>query len=441
MTRTQHIDRVSPEDMMSLNADAGSAPMQVGAILMLVMKGDQDVVPFLDAVTHRLGAVPRLRQRLARVPLGCGRPIWVDDSRFDPAHHLGVTACPTPGGEKAVLKIAAEMLVTPLTYDRPLWSAKLITGVSEDQAALVFVFHHVLTDGIGGLAVLEALAGSEDGYDRQERAIRYSALLLAIDAAKSRLNGLLRLPDALRTAAAGVSELRLPKTTRAARTSLNRPTGPQRRLAVVRCEVEAVKTAAHMHGATVNDLILVAVSAALHQLLLARGESVDEFVISVLVSARRHTTVTYLGNRNGVIPVTVPVVGPATKRLATVAATMRTAKQRPPGASAAIVGPLSRFLGRLGAYRYFVDHQHLVHTFVTNLRGPERAITISGRPVTEIIPLGAISGNVTVAFAVLSYAGTLTITAITDPATCPDLARLREELLRSMQTLAAIQPS
>lgn len=98
------------------------------------------------------------------------------------------------------------------------------------QAALVFVVHHVLTDGIGGLAVLEALAGAEDGRgcwdDRHERETPYSALALTIDAVKSRLDGLARLPAALRTAARGASELRLLVRTRAARSSLNRPTGP-----------------------------------------------------------------------------------------------------------------------------------------------------------------------------------------------------------------------
>ncbi|WP_026537173.1 wax ester/triacylglycerol synthase domain-containing protein [Arthrobacter sp. 9MFCol3.1] len=441
MTPRQHVDRVSAEDMMSLDADIGSAPMQVGAILMLSEEGGEGPAPLLDALAHRLGAVPRLRQRLVSVPFGCGRSIWAEDSGFDPAQHLGVIACPA-GGEEAVLNIAAEMLATPLSHDRPLWSAKLITGVSQDLSALVVVFHHVLTDGIGGLAVLEALAAAEEGWDgRRESEIPYSALQLAIDAARSRFNALARLPAALRTAAAGASELRQTGKPRAARTSLNRPTGPQRTLTVLRCDVEAVRTAAHVHGATINDLILTAVATALHRVLLARGEYVEEFVISVLFSARRHTTVTYLGNRSGIIPVTVPAVGPTNRRLAKVAATMMSVKQRPPGASTAIIGPVSRIAAHLGAYRFVIDHQHLVHTFVTNLRGPERALEIAGRPVTGIIPLGAISGNVTVAFAVLSYAGTLTITAIADPETCPDLTRLRDELSSALEALMETGPA
>ena len=59
---------------MSLDADIGSAPMQVGAILMLGTDGGDDSVPLLETLARQLGAVPRLRQRLVTVPFGCRRP-------------------------------------------------------------------------------------------------------------------------------------------------------------------------------------------------------------------------------------------------------------------------------------------------------------------------------------------------------------------------------
>jgi diacylglycerol O-acyltransferase len=42
----------------------------------------------------------------------------------------------------------------------------------------------------------------------------------------------------------------------------------------------------------------------------------------------------------------------------------------------------------------------------------------------EIVPLSLASGNVTVAFTALSYAGRLVLTVNADPLTCPDLDRL-----------------
>ena len=434
------IDRISAEDQMSLIADTGSAPMQVGAIITLCTQPGHDPALLLGTLTRRIRAIPRLRQRLLTVPFGCGRPLWIDDSGFDAANHLDLIPCPAPGGEEAVLRIAADFLVTPLSHDRPLWAAKLITGIDAEHSALVFVFHHVLTDGIGGLAVLETLAGAaEDENQGEETEPPPSPVLLALDAAKNRVNGVFRLPSALRRLSAGASELRPQGRARLARTSLNRPTGPHRELAVVRCELEAIKTAANMHGATVNDLVLTAVAAALYRLLRGRGETVERFIISVPFSSRRETTPNQLGNQNGVIPVAVPAVGPVNSRLATVAVTTETAKQHPRGASSALLGPLSRFLVRVGIFRHVIDHQRLVHTFVTNLRGPERPLSLSGIPIAGIIPLGAISGNITVAFAVLSYAETLTITVIADPEACPDLKELGENLKREIQTLTTIE--
>ena len=42
------------------------------------------------------------------------------------------------------------------------------------------------------------------------------------------------------------------------------------------------------------------------------------------------------------------------------------------------------------------------------------------------------TGNVTVAFTALSYAGSLVITISADPDTCPDLDRLQHELQRQL---------
>jgi len=47
----------------------------------------------------------------------------------------------------------------------------------------------------------------------------------------------------------------------------------------------------------------------------------------------------------------------------------------------------------------------LINTFLSKLRGPEQRLSFLGAPVCEVIPVGAISGNITVAFAALSYAG------------------------------------
>jgi diacylglycerol O-acyltransferase / wax synthase len=74
---------------------------------------------------------------------------------------------------------------------------------------------------------------------------------------------------------------------RAAPCWLNQQTGSRRHLVVVRAEAATLRAAAHRHGATANDAILVAVAGALHQVLKARGGDVGTLVVTVPVSGGR----------------------------------------------------------------------------------------------------------------------------------------------------------
>lgn len=450
---------MSADDLMSLATERGTTPTQVGAVLFLDTSGragsatgpgivsapELDAAQVVEQLARRLPGVPRLRQRLVSVPFGCGRPIWVDDPEFDVSRHVRVVVCPAPGGEQAVLDLAGAMLVRPLPRSRALWAATLVTGVGEHQAALVIVFHHVLADGVAGLAVLAGLvdgAGSGagapgaagSGFPRPRASVRR----LAVDAWARRLGSLRRMPALLHRLGDAVVELRSVRWTRLRPTSLNAPTGPRRRFATVTVPLHGIRAAGRAQGATVNDVVLTAIGGALHRLLASRGEHEDRFIISVPFSERRGATAGELGNRSGVIPIRVPGAGDPARRLRFVAEGTLRAKRSAPGATTALLGPFFRVLARTGLFQWFVDRQRLIHTFVSNLRGPEQRLSIFGCPVTAIVPLSAATGNVTVSFAVLSYAGRLTITLIADPDACPDLAALRGLLAEELAALAAL---
>jgi len=437
------IERASPVDLMELAADASGSPMQVAAVLVL----DTGLAPGLsairDTVAERIRVVPRLRQRLVRAPFACGRPVWVDDPGFDIRNHVRTVRCPAPGDERALLDVAAETAMDPLPLAKPLWSATLVTGLAGGGAALIVVFHHVLADGIGGLAVLAHLVDGgpmapPSGLFPRPVPPRHR---LFADALGSRSRAFAHLPAGVRRLRSAVAELAPGGTVRPPRCSLNRPTGPRRALAVARTDLTAVLEVAHAYGGTVNDVVLTAVTGALHTVLRRRGETVDRFVVSVPVSARREASATQLGNQVGVIPVALPATGDPLGRLATIARITRNRKTAAPGSSAALLGPVFRAIAGLGAFRWFVDRQRLVTTFVTNLRGPDTALSFLGAPVTDVIPLSTITGNITVAFAALSYAGTLVVTVVADPENCPDLPVLAAQLQSELDAVTATPPA
>ena len=90
-------DRLSGLDAAFLDLEAGGAHMHVAAIF--VFAGEAPAYEELvRAIDDRLHVVPRYRQKLAHVPLGQGRPQWVDDPHFNPRYHVRHSALPAPGG-------------------------------------------------------------------------------------------------------------------------------------------------------------------------------------------------------------------------------------------------------------------------------------------------------------------------------------------------------
>jgi diacylglycerol O-acyltransferase len=342
------IERTSPADLMQLASDLPGSPVQVAAVLVLGAAAALDITAVRDAIGARIQAVPRLRQRLIRAPFGCGRPVWVDDPDFDIRHHISVVRCPAPGDEMALLSVAADTAIGKLPANRPLWSATLVTSLSDDRAALILVLHHVLADGIGGLAVLACLVDgtpTAPGTDFPRPSPGHRVLFR--DAFGTRMRALAHARAGVRQLGTAVTALAEGGIVRPPRSSLNQPTGPRRSLAVARVDLASVRRAAHAHGATVNDVVLTAVTGALHAVLRHRGESVDRFVISVPISARRGAAATRLGNWVGVMPVPVTATVDPHQRLRAIAHTTRDRRPASPTASAAVLGPMFRTLAWL----------------------------------------------------------------------------------------------
>jgi diacylglycerol O-acyltransferase / wax synthase len=292
MGRHQSIDRVGADDVMSLVSDREDPPLQVGVMLLLDVRKGLDPVRLKELLRHRLAAVPRLRQRLINVPVGCGRPVWVDYPEFQIEDHFAAVLRAAPTDEEAVLSIAADLLTTRLPRDRPLWAARLVTGVGHHQAALLVVFHHVLADGVAGLTLLASLvdgvvATADFGFPRPAPSVAG----LALDAVRDRFRSLVRLPAAATRLGAAFTELGPALRTRAVPCSLNRPTGPRRQFLIVRSDLSPILDLAHENAATVNDLLLSAITNALHRLLAERGEQLPALVVSIPVSSRGQANV------------------------------------------------------------------------------------------------------------------------------------------------------
>ena len=437
------IERASPGDLAFLAMDTGQVPEQFAVILILERAADLGLLDLRQLIGGRILALPRLRQRLIKVPPGCGRSVWVDDLDFTIDRHVRAVSCRPPGDEAALLATALSVIMSPLQKDHPLWSIVLITGLADGAVAVVVVLHHVLADGLGGLNVLAALvdpgAPPAVTFPRPSP----SRASLARDAWMTRLAGIRRMAGWWRSLRHGMFAGGGLHPPRATPCSLVQRTGSGRRVAVLKLDRARLAAAAHRGAATTNDAVLVAVAAALHQILLSRGEHVDPIVVTVPVSGRRPGGGREVGNLVSPMLVNVPTSGGVAERLAEVEAAVRAHKSAATGPPPiAVLGGFFRVLARLGAYRFYMNHQRRFHTLVTHVRGPLERVRLGGHEVGAAIPVVvADGGNTTVYFEVLSYAGVLTITAVVDADHGPDpddvIRRLQQELDLIM---AALEP-
>ena len=206
----------------------GPVPMQVGAVLVLGPSHAAGSAAVAEAIERRSRAIPRLRQVLVDAPVGCGRPLL---GRRRGLRHRAPRPdgrLPEPGDEAALLALAADSSIERLPDDRPLWSVTLVTGLADGGSALVTVFHHVLADGIGGLAVLAGLVdGAAEDLPVPAPSPRPHPEPGSWSTPPGPACGRWPIcPPVSVGSGQAIGELRRADTPKRARTSLNRPTGP-----------------------------------------------------------------------------------------------------------------------------------------------------------------------------------------------------------------------
>ena len=127
-------NRLTALDSSFLHLEDAATHMHVASVMLF----EGDPPPYDDLLEHierRLHLVPRYRQKLAFVPLGQGRPRWVDDPHLNLRYHVRSTALPSPGSEEQLKALASRVFSQQLDRDKPLWEIWLVEGVEGGRFA------------------------------------------------------------------------------------------------------------------------------------------------------------------------------------------------------------------------------------------------------------------------------------------------------------------
>jgi diacylglycerol O-acyltransferase / wax synthase len=451
MAEPRRMERLTASDLFELLPDDFGWPQDIG--VLAIMDGtrllDADGRVRIQAIRQqlepRLPLVPRFRQVLYRPRRGLGWPLWVDAPAFDLADHLRVHPLAAPAGEAQLLQVCARLYRRGLDPARPLWQAWLLPGLPDQRVGLFLRAHHAIADGVAGVAAFGALldldadAPTPAAPPWTPTPFPTAGELLG-DNLRRRWRGLGRglsgLANAGRPRRGSSGALQEFFAERAPRTSLNRPIGADRRLAVVRSRLEVAKRVAHAHHAKANDVVLAAVAGGLRQLLAGRGEDVQGLVLRAMVPISLHHEQPgqARGNNDAVMVVPLRLGEPdPVRRLELVAAEtgVRKAKAHPQATNG-----IMRFVAVQRASYRFLAHQRNVNLSVTNVPGPPVPLYLAGARLLELFPVVPIIGNITLDVGVLSYAGQLNLTAMADHDTYPDVEVFAKGVQSALDELA-----
>jgi diacylglycerol O-acyltransferase / wax synthase len=438
------MSHLSSTDAAWLHMDRPTNLMVINAVSLFDQLVDWE--RFKQITQRRLvDRYPRFRQRVVESRLPFRLPKWEDDPDFALEHHIHHLALPAPGDTAALQQLVGELMTVPLDRNRPLWQTYLVDGFG-DGAAMINRMHHCIADGISLARVMLSLtdSGPDAGIAgtvprrAKRRAVvggvpipRTQALAEAARAGAGAVRQGVQIAvspaHATRLASAlasdGATAVRLLLTPADAATAIKGEPQVSRTVAWTSpLSLAEIKDIAHAHGATVNDVLLAAISGALRHYLQNRGGTVSEIQAIVPFNLRPldHPVPSELGNKFGLVFLPLPVgVSSSYRRLVEVHERMDEIKRSRQGA-------VSYELLSVAGLTPEPVERRIVDLFtgkgtavMTNVPGPEETVYLAGTPIRTSLFWAPTSGHIGMSISIFSYRGEVTIGLMVDAALIP----------------------
>ena len=454
--------RMSPLDASFLHIENDVSHMHIGSAA--IFEGPPpSYEEFLAAIRAKLPLVPRYRQKVRFVPLSLGRPVWVDDPHFVLDYHVRHTAMPQPGGDDQLRNLVGRVMSQQLDRAKPLWEIWVAEGLQDGRWVMISKTHHSMVDGVSSSDLLSVLmdASREGGPahadpwqpDREPNeaelvtgalAERMASPYEGVRTMLSALRGPRRLSRTLWQGARDVAQTRsmlMPVRDAA----LNGPIGPHRRWDWARGRLADVKTIREALGGTVNDVVLAVITAGFRDLLLGRGQSIEDLTVRTLVpvSVRRESERGSYNNKVSAMFAELPVgIADPVERLAAVRTQMEDLKASRQAVGAEVLTSMTGFapamLLALGGRVATRVPQRNLNTVTTNVPGPQHPLYLAGRRLLEVFPFVPLGSNLRVGIAIYSYDGGLGFGVTGDYDGAPDIDVLAKGIERGMAELVEL---
>lgn len=428
-------ERMSPVDTAWLHMDEPGNPADI--VGLMTFDGRLSYEGLARAITERMLTFDRFKQRVQEID---GHPTWVDDPEFCIERHVTRHVIDEPLTGDLLREVVADLGNQSLPTDRPLWAVHLIEG-SEGGSAVVSRLHHCIADGFALAHAMIKLADRADGTpmgqamtpaDQGEHQQLLDVLVHEANEIARHPSHALDLAKHGAALAKSLGHLLFVPFNR--RTFLKNKLSGRRHMAWSSgLDLDTIKAIGKARGATVNDVLLAAMTGALRRFLAQAGEPVDEFTIRAIIPVnlrpihRIEEMDDSMGNRFGLVFLDLPInEGTPEGRFRALKEKMDALKQTP---EAFVAFGILNALGHATA-----TIEHIVNEVfglkaslvVTNVPGPREPLFIDSTRLRDVCFWVPHPAKLGLGLSILSYAGKVIVGVRADEAVTKNPARLVE---------------
>jgi WS/DGAT/MGAT family acyltransferase len=414
------------------------------------------------------------RRLIDRYPVFSQRPVapsfpfgashWENDPDFDLRRHLRRVTLPAPGNQDALQLYVENRISVPFVNAHPMWEMTLVEGYGSG-CGLLSRFHHCLADGMALSQVLLSLTDASATADLEEvEEQKWSPphAVGLLGAARSLLDTGAQSVQGGRDAISLIPQLVNPslakdmlelgwKTGKVAdklllghdpSTPFKGEPGVQKRAVWSGPRtILDVKRISRLAGATVNDVLVAAVSGAINAYMRYLGADPVDVTTMVPVNVRTpgEPLPRELGNKFALVYLKLPTgVAPPLQRVAESKQRMDSIKGSP---EAFLTFTLNKAIGLLDRHlsspviNFFSDKAIGV---TTNVIGPQTQRYLAGVPISGAVSWVPGSGRQTLGVCIFSLAGIVRVGFKVDVATLPNAEKLVHAFDEDMDELLRI---
>jgi WS/DGAT/MGAT family acyltransferase len=398
-------------------------------------------------VRERLPLIPPMRWQVVKIPLGLGRPVFLDTGGFDLDKHVFVERLRPPGDTVQFDDLVSRIASVQMRRDRPLWELTIVEGLADQRIALVFKIHHAIMDGQASVRFFElAFDGGEpmpfttvpepEPMPSRRELTRFA---LRSQAAQYR-----HLPAVVRRSFAAGRDNRARKAS-GAPPVVNPLSGPSTRFnSLPRAErtyVDVTVPFARLQelrgvtGATINEVFVTLCGGAIRRYLAEHGETPDRCLnCAHPVSLRRPDEIDNFGNRTSYWYVALGTdIADPMQRLRAVKESLDAAKEWAKGDVElfAVWQDYYLLFGKMTLKALAVleraTRRPAFNAVISNVRGP-KPLSLLGAPVVAVRSMGPITRTLGLNMTAWSYRDDFSIGLQSCRDFMPDLRRLGEHL-------------